>query len=121
MLDAYHVQLELVYRDLVAMDVLGGLSSAVFASVDRVQKALIIVRDMLQDGSELMDMGYHTPIIHDGNEGRQQLNIPHNQLAYMLEMTFTVPQIASILKVSVRTIRRCMSEMNSVSTPFTPR
>ena len=110
LLDAYHVQLELVYRELVAMDVLGGLSSAVSASVDRVRKALRIVRDMLQDGSELMDMGYHTPIIHDGNEGRPRLNIPRNQLAYMLEMTFTVPQIASILKVSVRTIRRRMSE-----------
>ena len=36
LLDAYHVQLKLVYCELVAMDVLGGLSSA---SVDRVQKA----------------------------------------------------------------------------------
>ena len=101
------------------MDVLGGLNSAVSASVDRVRKALRIVRDMLQDGSEVMYTGYHTSLIHYGNEGRPQLNIPRNQLAYMLEMTFTVPQIASILKVSVRTIRRRMSEYElSVHAPY---
>ena len=35
LLDAYHVQLELVYHELIGMEVLGGLSNAV--SVDRVQ------------------------------------------------------------------------------------
>ena len=108
LLDAYHVQLELVYCELIGMEVLGGLSNAV--SVDRVREALRIVKCMLQDGSEVMEMGYHAPAIHDGSEGRPRLNIPRNQLAYMLERRFTAPQIAGILRVSVRTIRRRMSE-----------
>ena len=74
------------------MEDLGGLSNAV--SVDRVREALRIVRCMLQDGSEVMEMGYHAPAIHDGSEGRPRLNIPRNQLAYMLERRFTAPQIA---------------------------
>ena len=108
LLDAYHVQLELVYRELIGMEVLGGLPNSL--SVDRVREALRIVRSMLLESDEVMEMGYHAPVIYDGNEGRPRVNIPRTQLACMLEKNFTVPQIAGILRVSVRTIRRRMSE-----------
>ena len=59
LLDVYHVQLELVYRELIGMEVLGGLF---------IQEALRIV--MLLEGDKLMEMGYHAPVIHDGNAMR---------------------------------------------------
>ena len=102
-----------VYRELIGMEVLGGLSNAV--SVDRVREALRIVRCMLQDGSEVMEMGYHAPAIHDGSEGRPRLNIPRNQLAYMLERRFTAPQIAGRSLTRETSDPRALRDLDGVS------
>ena len=49
-------------------------------------------------------------VLHDGAPGMPRFDIPRHQLACLLEKWFTIPQIADILRVSVRTIRRWMSE-----------
>ena len=46
----------------------------------------------------------------DATLGRPRFNIPRNQLAFLLEAQFLVPKSADILGVSVRTVRRRMSE-----------
>ena len=107
-LDACSTQLELVYRELVAMDIFGGLSS--HAGMEKVQEALSIVRCMVEAGENDEVTGYSAPVIHPTRGGRPVLNIPRNQLAYLLESRFTVPQIADILQVSIMTIRRRMSQ-----------
>ena len=42
--------------------------------------------------------------------GRPSFEIPCEQLSYLIENHFSVPQIATMLRVSIRTIRRRMSE-----------
>lgn len=47
-----------------------------------------------------------------GRRGRPKYNITRHQLNVLLEMQFTVPQIAQLLQVSCRTIFRRLSEFN---------
>ena len=42
--------------------------------------------------------------------GRPKYNIPEQQLVHLTESTFTVPQIADLLGVSVRTVHRRRNE-----------
>ena len=53
---------------------------------------------------------YRAPTVHEGTSGRPRFDIPRNMLACLLEIRFTVPQIANILGVSARTLRRRMSD-----------
>lgn len=50
------------------------------------------------------------PLIHEETRGRPRFYVPRDQLACLLEVRFTVPQIAAILGVSIRTVRRRMDE-----------
>ncbi len=108
LLDAYHMQLELVYRELVAAELLG---EQVQIPLDSVREALALLRTTLdnEDG-DLRRTGYQAPVLHEGVSGRPRFNIPRNQLSCLLEKRFTVPQIAGILGVSIRTVRRRMTE-----------
>ena len=42
--------------------------------------------------------------------GRPRFAIPREQLAYLIENKFSVPQVSEMLGVSIRTIRRRMTE-----------
>ena len=95
-LDAYQV-LEQVYRELICIEVLGGLS---------VREALQQMRNMLES-AEHHHMGYQSPGTCSERRGRPSFHIPQNQLAFLLEKQFIVPDI---LGVSIRTVRRHMSE-----------
>ena len=58
-------------------------------------------------------------LVESGSVGRPRFNIPRSQLVYLVENRFTVPQIASIIGVSVRTIFRRMEEYGiSISTQY---
>ena len=103
-LDSCQVQLDLVYRELVAAELLGQLD---LAAVDLVRLALVTVERELDGDNQ--QSGYQAPIVRDGSVGRPQFDIPRNQLVYLLEKRFTVPDISEILQVSVRTVRRRMS------------
>ena len=108
-LDAYQVQLEQVYRELMCIELMNGLNDQVLVGVDLVREALRVLQNMVES-REHLEMGYCAPVTHTPERGRPPFLIPRNQLAFLLETRFTVPQIAGILGVSVRTIRRRMSE-----------
>lgn len=107
-LDSFQIQLELVYRELVATELLGQLDSRASASIEFVRRALVEVERELLSGEDGLSR-YQAPIIHDGSVGRPPFDIPPSQLAHLLEKRFKVPDIAEILQVSVRTVRRRMS------------
>ena len=46
----------------------------------------------------------------DASVGQPRCDIPRSQLEYLLQNRFTVPQISSLLNVSVRTVRPRMEE-----------
>lgn len=110
--DAYQVQLERVYRELICIEAMGRLNYQALAGIEHVRSALVIVRDVQESQERQMETGYHAPIIERERSGRPRFYIPRNQLAYLLERRFTVPQISDILRVSVRTVRRRMTQYN---------
>jgi len=108
LLDTYHLQLELVYRELVAAEL---LEEPVSVPLECVRGALALVRDALESDSPYPGLsGYRAPTVHEGTSGSPRFDIPRNMLACLLEIRFTVPQMAHILGVSVRAVRRRMSE-----------
>jgi hypothetical protein len=66
-----------------------------------------IVRSCLSVIRELNDLRHTngTSVVYSGNVGRPRFNIPLSQLQFFLEHMFSVPQIADILGVSIRTVR----------------
>ena len=111
LLDTFGVQLEFVLRELIALELLGDweLMTHQEAAVNFVREALAIVESLLERDERRYQNRYQTSIVHDGGPGRPRFDIPRTQLAWLLEKRFTVPQIADILGVSVRTVRRRMS------------
>ena len=55
---------------------------------------------------------YERPASVSRCAGRPRFIIPKEQLEVLTENRFTVPQMADMLGVSVRTVRRRMSEFN---------
>ena len=55
---------------------------------------------------------YQTSSLCNGGRGRPRYNIPKYQITSLLEIRFTVPSIALILGVSIRTVRCRMSDYN---------
>ena len=88
-------------------------------SVSALQRVAIeIVRSCLStitSFSELRNMPANNwysqvqPVIA-GTVGRPSFEIPPQQLCYLIENGFSVPQIADMIGVSVRTVRRRMSD-----------
>ncbi|XP_064637183.1 uncharacterized protein LOC135493630 [Lineus longissimus] len=50
--------------------------------------------------------GFHAPRVSDGSVGSSSYHIPRTQLEYLFHANFPAPRIASIMQVSVATIRR---------------
>ena len=102
-LDAQQIQLEQVFREVVYG------SRHASAVVDLLREALSILHE---EAEESVLHRYQAPMIGYPALGRPRFIIPRNQLAFLLEARFSVPRMADILGVSVRTIRRRMSEYN---------
>ena len=115
LLDSQRVQLELLFRELVAVEVFDSDSSSgvVSRATDLVREALSIIRNFAEN-MENRHSGdrYQAPFSLEGTPGRPAYDIPRDQLAYLLENRFTCVQIAEMLGVSLRTVRRRMSAYN---------
>lgn len=55
-------------------------------------------------------LGFQAPKVLTGTRGRPHFDITPEQLDYFLDFEFTVPEIARMLSVSVRTVHRRLSE-----------
>ena len=62
---------------------------------------------------------YRPGLLPVNSRGRPRLDVSSNQLEYLLHLGFSCPRIASILGVSLSTIRRRMTDFNlSVSSVY---
>ena len=87
------------------MGLLGELSDQQEPTLGLVREAVSIVQSILERNDQDIQRGYQASIVHEGSIGRPRFDIPCNQLAYLLEKQFSVPQIADIIGVSIRTVR----------------
>ena len=111
-LDTILIQLEIVYRELAATEVLGGLDLNTSSAMVLVGHAIEEVQQLLEEVSMTISAtAYTSPVVHEvGVLGRPRYLVPQCLLESLIESGFSVPQIADILFISVRTVRRRMSE-----------
>ena len=108
-IDVYQLQLDLVYRELIGMEALGDLNGTQTLAFDLIRQALVIFHHLVEENHDSGHTCFHAPLIYNQQRGRPRYDIPRNQLAHLLEIRFSVPQISGILRVSVSTLRRRMS------------
>ena len=89
--------------------------SAVFPGLvsEQVVELLRAAKDSLStilNGAE--DTSFHVEQLVTGERGRPKLNITREQLQFLLERAFSVPDIARIIGVSVSTIERRLHEFH---------
>ena len=105
-------RVELVYRDLLAKEVVGELASEEHEALPHIADAYLCLRELVQSIELLPPPGAQPVQVLDGSVGRPSYHIPYHQLDSLISMHLSVPQIARIVGVSVSTVRRRMSEYN---------
>ena len=111
LLDAILLKSELAYCELLALiDIIGGLTANQQLACEQVRVAMTKLNEIQDRGCTTLD--YVPPVSENGCIGRPKFSSPREQLEVLIENHFTVPQMASMLGVSVSTVRRRMSEFN---------
>lgn len=109
-LDAFIVSLELAYRELVVLDTTTRMSLSQRESCDIVRASLASFRMMQESNNHYQFLEQYCFLpVSSGLVGRPSFDIPSDTLVFLIENRFTVPQIADIIGVSVRTVRRRMT------------
>lgn len=112
-LDSMIVSLEFVYRELLVLEAISQLNQAQEEAIGFVRNCLFIARSISEHrkvSAECTGSSLAPPVNYLGLAGRPSYDIPYDQLLYLIENKFSVPTIADMLGVSVRTINRRMSE-----------
>ncbi|XP_072559959.1 uncharacterized protein [Paramormyrops kingsleyae] len=68
------------------------------------------VLDILSAQPNCTINGFEAGTVSTDNRGRPKINITHTQLEFLLQFNFTIPQMSNMLGVSLKTVRRRMSE-----------
>ena len=110
-LDTCIVLLEYVYRELIALD---SITTVPQLNLTSIIGFLLSIARLISESRELSNSNHHlqfqVALDHNGLVGRPCILISLEQLTYLIENKFSVPQIADMLGVSIRTVRRRMTE-----------
>ena len=117
--DAFVLSLQLVYRELIALEHLTGFDSDVEHACEVVRQSLRRLR-MLQDEPSPRHDNHSPPVLRTGCIGRPRFEIPREQVIFLIESGFTAPQMAEILGVSISTVRRMADYGLSITAEYTP-
>ena len=118
LLESCMLFLELVYRELLIQQSLNTLDGNGDQACELVRQALVTLQDI--DHLRLAQSEPSAPAVTHGGVGRPRFEIPREQLLFLIESKFTVPQISDMIGVSVRTIHRQLSEYNlSIHSTYT--
>ena len=110
-LESCILTLELVHREFVTLGTIGRLSEAEEVSCRCVVGALRLLCQ-LSDKSDMASVYYTPPAtqLPVGRVGRPRFEIRSEQLQYLVENHFTVPQISQLLGVCCQTVEQRLSE-----------
>ena len=104
--DSYLWRVELAYREILAQEVSGELADQEKEALPLIAEAHSKLRQVIEHGE--LALPSQASLLLDGNVGRPPFIIPYHQLEHLVQSGFSVPQIATLLGVSVSTIRRRM-------------
>ena len=110
-LDTFIVSLERVYRELTVMDAISQITPSQREAYNVVRTSLSTLRSQLESRQQYRSQQVGLLAVSVGCVGRPRFDIPNDILSCLIENGFSVPQIAELLGVSVRTVRRRMSEI----------
>ena len=110
-LDSFIVSLEFVYRELVVLETTSQLTQPQSEALGIVRNCLSTLISMQERQVVFGDDSFYSvqPIL-TGAVGRPSFDVSPYQLSFLIENEFSVPQIADMIGVSIRSIRRRMSE-----------
>ena len=107
--EEYMTRIELLYREMLATEIERGVLTEneveVLLNLSRAYDSMSQLVDRMSSVSDCTE----GPVVHCGRVGRPAFLIPQEQLQCLIEFRFSVPQIAQLLGVSVRTVRHRMS------------
>ena len=112
-LDSMSISVELAYREVVALDATVGLNPLQTEAAALVRNCLATVRSFQELGitsSHSRSSQNEIRPVYSGLVGRPRFLISEEQLSFLIESRFSVPQISDMLGVSIRTVRRRMTE-----------
>ena len=112
-LDSLGLSMELVLHELIANEVVMGESTGSLSEAcEHLRSALQIIDILKAEHSAGSPQHSHRPAVVHGRFGRPRYDISREQLQYLLENKFTIPQISNMLGVSQRTLHRRMNEFS---------
>lgn len=120
--EGYRWIIEMMYRDLLAKELVGGLSPEETGALTYLAQAYQAISEFVDSlQCSVTSLPTHAQMVRTGTVGPPSFDIPQHQLQYLIENRFSVPQIAQLMGVSVSTIRRRMSDYNlSIRSTYYP-
>ena len=98
----------LVYEVYKLYRILKSVESCTDGVLEKISVSLALLEELqdLEFPSNLQSFSSAPPVVLTNGRGRRRFDIRMDQLEYLLSIGFTCPKIASMLGVSLRTIRR---------------
>lgn len=113
-LDSMIVSFEFVYRELLVLEAISQLNPSQEEAIGFIRNCLFITRSISEYRKVFAecidDSSLSPPVNYLGLVGRPSYDISYEQLLYLIENRFSVPTMADMLGVSIRTIRRKMND-----------
>ena len=103
------LSLELVYQEIIVAESIRVLSLNGQSGLNFIRFALDMLKNVRDHALENTEQ-YSHPVEYNGLIGWPRFVIPRQQLLYLVENHFTVPQMSEMLGVSVRTLHRRLSQ-----------
>ena len=97
----------LLFQDMLNNDV---EESEYCSLVRQALDTLLALYEDMSCNEDRVSRVSRSPLLYTGMVGRPQFIIPIEQLKFLIDSQFTVPQMANIIGVSVRTIHRRLSD-----------
>ena len=111
--DGYLWRMEWLYRELLAKEATEGLQQFEVEAMESIALAHSTMSGILESLRRTHDQPvFQAQIVCRGTVGRPRFKIQYEQLQFLLDSRFSVPQISNLLGVSVSTVRRRMSDFN---------
>lgn len=109
-LDTFIISLEFIFRELLVLDITSEMDDVQLQGIEMVRNGLSTLRsyDQFHSTNDFNSFSQVSPV-STGLVGRPHFDIPCEQLSFLIDNQFTVPQIADLLGISIRTVRRRMS------------
>ena len=110
-LDACQWRVELVFRELLAREACGEtISSHESNALRLVAEAHSYLSQLVVSENACTELE-EAALLADGRVGRPSI-VPRDQLEFLIQSGFSVPEIASLFNMSVSTVRRRMLQHN---------